>query len=590
MPADYQALLAIALLLLLFIAFLLERYPPEVTAAGGAAVFILFGLVPTEEVLESFSNPAPITIAAMFVISGSLVRTGLLDKVAHTLVAQAQHRPVITVGLFLLGTMFASAFVNNTPIVLVLIPIVIRLAVSLDLAPTRLLIPLSYAAIMGGTCSLIGTSTNLLVDGVSQDLGLRPFGIFEIAPVGIVVALCGGTVMLVLGRWLLPDRRSFPVAEVTVDSGYLSELTVCAGSSWIGRTVEQVRDLKRPGIRVVGLRVGTGVAYRDVGRHVLRPNDTLTLMINTTELLTLRERRGVILGIRRSIEPSTTGVVVAEAMVAPARHDPGDRIPDLMLGRRFGLRVLGVHRHDHVPGQDLSSVRLRAADKLLMEGPAEGFERLTQSGTLISVSQPGARAYRRRKAPLAILALVMVVLLAALDVMSIDVLGLLAVAAILLLRCIDNDEAWRSIDGSILVLIFSMLIIGAGLTNTGAVDLIVRFVTPLLLDQSPLIVLLTVYVLASVLTELVTNNAVAVVLTPIVVGLAAQLGIDPRPLVVAVMFGASASFASPIGYQTNTLVYGAGAYRFSDFLKIGVPMNIILGLVSVFVIPVFFPF
>lgn len=586
----YEAPVAIILLLLLFAAFIQERYPPEVIAATGAAVFIVLGFVPTDQVMAAFSNPAPITIAAMFVMSGALVRTGLLDAFANALVNRARERPWITTCVFLLSTLAASAFVNNTPIVLVLIPVVLRLANAIDLAPTRLLIPLSYTAIMGGTCSLIGTSTNLLVDGISRDLELRPFGIFEIAPVGLIVATSGGLTLLVLGRFLLPDRRTSTVESVLVEQGFLSEVTIKAGSDLIGRTVGDVSLLQRPGIRLTGLRTGKVLRHADFKGQALHRGDTLIMVISTAELLTLRENRDLSVGLRRSVEPSLEGSVIAEAVVAPARHHTGERLADLMLGRRFGLRVLGVHRHGHVAGEDLSSVRLRAADKLIIEGPPAGFDALMQSGLLVSITRAGVRAYRRRKAPIALMTLLAVVLLAALDVMTIGILAMLGVVVILLLRCIDSDEAWSAIDGSILILIFSMLIVGEGLNSTGAVNLIVNAVSPWLVDQSPMVTLIVVYALASILTELVTNNAVAVVLTPVVIGLATHIGIDPRPLVVAVMFGASASFASPIGYQTNTLVYGAGHYRFTDFMRIGIPMNVVVGTACVLTIPVFFPF
>jgi di/tricarboxylate transporter len=493
--------------------------------------------------------------------------------------------------LFLIITVAASAFVNNTPIVLVLIPVVIRLAGALGLSPTRLLIPLSYAAILGGSCTLIGSSTNLLVDGVARNSGMQPFSIFEIAPVGIVAVVTGSVVLLLLGRSLLPDRRTAGHGALSGEMDFLSEVTLLAGSPAIGRTLSAVADLHRPGIRITGLRSGARIQRSGLDSHVLAQGDTVILLAPTSELLTLRENPGFRVGLRRNVDhPSTNEPIVAEAMVSPSRESVGVRITELTLGRRFGLQVLGAHRHGHVPGGELKSVILRAADKLILEGPPEGFDALAQSGTLVGVTRPSGRAYRRRQAPIALLALIGVVILAAFNVLDIGILAMIAVAAILLLRCIDNDEAWGSIDGSILILIFAMLIVGAGLENTGAIDRIVGFVAPLLIVQSPVAALVAVYVIASVLTEMVTNNAVAVILTPIVIALAGPLGIDPRAFVVAVMFGASASFATPIGYQTNTLVYGAGAYRFVDFLKIGIPMNICVGAASIFAITRFFPF
>ena len=238
---------------------------------------------------------------------------------------------------------------------------------------------------------------------------------------------------------------------------------------------------------------------------------------------------------------------------------------------------------------DLTSVRLRPADRLLLEGTAEGLQALAQSGDLVAITEPSARGYRRRHAPWVVASLAAVVGLSAVGVAGIQVLSMIAVALLLALRCIDNDEAWGSIDASILVMIFSMLMIGAGLEATGALDLMLGLTLPLLEGRPAWVLLLAIYALTSALTEAITNDAVAVVLTPLVIGLAFELGVDPRPFVVAVMFGASASFATPVGYQTNTLVYGAGDYRFTDFLKIGVPMNVIVGIAVVLAIPVFFP-
>lgn len=427
---------------------------------------------------------------------------------------------------------------------------------------------------------MIGTSTNLLVDGVARGQGLEPFSLFEITPIGLAAALTGILTMLVLGKFLLPDRREEGSELANEDDAeYLSELTVLAEGEYTGKPIGEIAEFKQPGLRIVGLRSDDGVVRKDLQSMSLKKGDGLIILAKSSILLTLNDLEGLRVGQRRGATGGGEKMVV-EAVVAPGRMNYGTLLSSLSVGTRFGVRIMGAHRHRHVPGPDLANVRLRPADKLLLEGTPEALDELSHQNDLVSVTRSTARAFRPTKAPLALLALGLVVVLAAFNVMEIGILAMIAVPVILILRCIDADEAWGSIEGGILILIFAMLIVGQGLQETGAVTLVVDTALPLMSTVSPFVVLILVYVLASTLTECVTNNAVAVILTPIVIGLGQQLGVDPRALVVTVMFGASASFATPIGYQTNTLVYGAGNYRFSDFVKIGLPMNIIVGLAS----------
>ncbi|MBF9045223.1 SLC13 family permease [Rhodobacterales bacterium HKCCE4037] len=582
-----QGLLALLILLAMFALFMWEKWPTEVVAIGGTAVLLVLGLVPYADALAVLSNPAPWTIAAMFIVMGALVRTGALDRLTKFAEANAKARPALAVVSLLAFVAVASAFMNNTPIVVIMIPVFVQIARILGQSPSKFLIPLSYAAIMGGTLTLIGTSTNLLVDGVARASGLEPFSIFEVTPIGLVVVGWGMIYLTLIGRRLLPDRTSMAalLGGNRARPKFFTEVAVPEGSALVGRMVQEVELFKREGMRLIDVLRGDASLRRNLKAVELQEGDRVVLRTEMSEVLSLQESKD----LKTVDKLSQVATSTVEVLITPGCRMVGRSLGELRLRRRYGVYPLAVHRRNQNIGSQLDDLVVRIGDTLLLEGDPADIQRLATDMDLVDVAQPSERAYRRSKSPIAIACMVGIVTLAAFNVAPILALAIVAVAVVLLTGCIDAEEAFSFIDGRLLALIFAMLAVGAALDHTGAIDLIVDLVAPILMEGPTWLLLVAVYFLTTLLTELVSNNAVAVIMAPIAIALANAVGIDPRPLVIAVMIAASAAFATPIGYQTNMLVYGPGGYSFSDFLRVGVPLNLSLGVVVCIAIPLIWP-
>ncbi|QGW21828.1 SLC13 family permease [Stutzerimonas degradans] len=580
-----------ALLVWVLVAFVRETWSPDIVVAIAVAVLLATQLLSPGEVLSVLSNSAPVTIACMFILSAALERTGCIDALGNWLGDLVGDSPTRVLAGLMITALVVSAFLNNTPVVAILTPVAIALAKRASSSPSKLLIPLSYATVLGGMLTMIGTSTNILVDGVARKAGLEPFGMFEITPAALAFCAVGFVYLMLFSRRLLPDRETLSKQlRPDLDRTFMSELRVPYSSPMIGRTLSEANLNGGSGLQVLQVSRGEQQISRPEHDFVLQAGDLLVLHGQVRNVVDLRESGHLSFNRGDAFETvSSQDLVLAEAIVGRGSRYSHRPMRDLDLSARYGINVLAVHRQDANVSGNLDDFELQFGDVMLVEGTPAQIKRFADNGELISLNAVQERAYRRDKAPIAILATLAVVILSAFRFMPIEGLAIIAGAVVLATRCLDVEEAYKAVDWKVLSLIFGMLAISIAMDKVGLVDLVVAKTMTALPDASPLLMLGFVYLLTTILTEILSNNAVAVLVTPVAIGIAQSLGLDPRPFVVAVMFAASVSFATPIGYQTNTFVYNAGGYRFSDFMRIGIPLNLLMVGVAIVVIPLVWP-
>ena len=588
----WEIAFVLGLLLLALLAFVWEKYPPDIVALGVFSILLLSGVLPRDKAMAVFANPAPITVAAMFVLSAALVKCGAIDYLS-SLVERVSFLPYQIV-LFLLVALvaFTSAWINNTPVVVVFVPVVLSLARRMKLPASKFLIPLSYAAILGGCCTLIGTSTNLVVNGMLIERGQPGMTMFELSWLGVPAAVIGALYLALAGKRLLPSRET--LTSILSDEErreYLTEAFVPPGSPLNGKSLKAAGLVSARGFRVIEV-VRDGIAIDLDNGASLHEGDRLVLACRPSGIARARSMPGFDFTAEAGLEQIAAHEgVVFEGAVAPNSELIGRSISEINFRQRFRVIVLAVHRGGKSVREKLEDLPLEMGDILLMMGTPQAISTLRQGDDIILFDRPPLPSFSlHTRIPLVLAIIASVVLAETFGLVPIEIGAIAGSVIVCLTGCLKSRDAYESIEWNLMFVIFGMLALGTAMQYTGAAAWLAHnvvagvdyFVSG---PDKPLAMLACLYLVTMILTEILSNNAVAALMVPIALGIALEVGLDPRPFIIAVAFAASAAFATPIGYQTNTYVYGIGGYRFKDFIRIGVPLNILCFAVAMYVIP-----
>lgn len=580
-------LLAFTILVAALVIFALDLFPIDFVAFAIMALVLILGPllgVTPEEAISGFSNPATITVLAMFILSGGISQTGLVNLLARRMIHFAGHSELKQLFTVLLVVGPISAFINNTAAVAILIPSVITLAREHGRAPSKLLIPLSYFSQLAGVMTLVGTSTNILASELTARQGYGAFGMFEFTKIGVLCFLTGALYILLVGRKFLPERQAArEVTETYHVKEYLTEVIILPDSPLVGKSLAEERVRTQFDIHVFEIfRDGRKLGH-PLMENKLQAGDILFVKANTDQLLEIKALEGVDIEpevrLREARELASDMRGLLEVVISPNSDLIGGTLKSTQFHHRYNATVIAIRKHGELIQERLASVPLNFGDTLLLRGSKVALEQLKRNPAFIVTEEVQIEAFRTGKAPVALAIIGGVVGGAALG-MPILVTAIVGCVLMVLTGCLRVNELHESIRWDVIFLLAGVIPLGLALERTGAALWLANLAAQPADDVPPVVLLLIFYVMAMILTELISNNATVVVMVPVGVATATALGLDPRAFVLAIMFAASTSFSTPVGYQTNTMIYGPGGYKFLDFTRVGGPLNLLLAVVT----------
>ena len=575
--------------------FVTEKVPVDLTAIGIMVVLVIFRIITPAEAVAGFAHPAVITVGSMFLISQGMIRTGAVGFIGQKVIQMTRGNFTLAMLVILLTVAVASAFINNTPVVVLFIPVVMSMCCQFDLSPSKFLIPISYASILAGTCTLIGTSTNIIVSDISARQGYGAIGMFELSALGVPIAVLGIAFLMLAAPRFMPSLLN-PTCEIenSEHRRYLAELAVPRGSPLIGSEPGQVFAEKYPELEVIELIRYSHIFHPSRDAVTIAADDLLLIKGSANDLVEIIRHEGVELPLAEkdlNFGPGKKETVVVELILPPQSALLGQRLLESRLQRDPDIHIIAIKRSGlHFTEKQIHDVRLRVGDIVLIWCYADKLDRMRNGVDYIIAEDVHHEIIQKRKAWKAGLIFTGLVVAASTGLADIMVCALTAVFLMIATGCLQMRDAYRSVQADVLLLIAGTLALGTAMENTGTSQLYAQAYLKLFAGFSPQFVLGGFILLVSISTQILSNNATAVLLFPIAVSSALGLGVDPKPFIMAVCFGASACFATPVGYQTNLLVYGPGGYRFSDYLKLGLPLNLVVLILGSLLIPIIWPF